>query len=161
MMLDLVFDLFRNRYTPAPIQGDFTMRLLLILILMAPIAAVALDLTDKQRAEIEARIKPFSEVCVQGQPCGGGSDSAVSSARSGEDVYNAACMACHAAGIAGAPMVGDQVAWADRIGKGMDALYQSGINGVAGTGMIARGGCADCSDDEIRLAVDFMVDGSR
>jgi len=160
-MLDLVFDLFRNSYTPAPIQGDFTMRLLLILILMAPIAAVALDLTDKQRAEIEARIKPFSEVCVQGQPCGGGSDGAVSSARSGEDVYNAACMACHAAGIAGAPMVGDQVAWADRIGKGMDALYQSGINGVAGTGMIARGGCADCSDDEIRLAVDFMVDSSR
>ena len=96
-MLDLVFDLFRNRYTPAPIQGDFTMRLLLTLILMAPIAAVALDLTDKQRAEIEARIKPFSEVCVQGQPCGGGSDSAVSSARSGEDVYNAACMACHEA----------------------------------------------------------------
>ena len=57
--------------------------------------------------------------------------------------------------------VGDQVAWAGRISKGMDALYDSGINGVAGTGMIARGGCADCSDDEIRLAVDFMVDGSR
>jgi cytochrome c5 len=70
-------------------------------------------------------------------------------------------MACHSAGIAGAPKVGDQVAWAGRISKGMDALYDSGINGVAGTGMIAGGGCADCSDDEIRLAVDFMVDGSR
>ena len=59
------------------------------------------------------------------------------------------------------PKVGDQVAWAGRINKGMDALYDSGINGIAGSGMIARGGCADCSDDEIRLAVDFMVDGSR
>ena len=57
--------------------------------------------------------------------------------------------------------MGDQVAWAARIGKGMDALYDSGINGVAGSGMIARGGCADCSDEEIRLAVDYMVDSSR
>ena len=137
------------------------MRGLLIILLLAPMAALALDLTDRQRADIEARIQPFSAVCVQGEACGGGVAMAESAARSGEDVYNAACMACHSAGIAGAPKVGEQVAWASRIAKGMDALYDSGINGVAGTGMIARGGCADCSDDEIRLAVDFMVDGSR
>ncbi len=138
------------------------MRLFFILML-APLAAVALDLTDQQRADIEARIRPFSTVCVQGETCGGGSDAmaAASAVRSGEDIYNAACMACHSAGIAGAPKVGDQVAWAGRISKGMAALYDSGINGIAGTGMIARGGCADCSDNEIRLAVDFMVDGSR
>lgn len=137
------------------------MRCLLIVLLLAPMAALALDLTDRQRADIEARIQPFSAVCVQGEACGGGVAMAEGTGRSGEDVYNAACMACHAAGIAGAPKVGEQVAWASRIAKGMDALYDSGINGVAGTGMIARGGCADCSDDEIRLAVDFMVDGSR
>lgn len=137
------------------------MRSILIVLLLAPMAALALDLTDRQRADIEARIQPFSAVCVQGEACGGGGAMAESAARSGEDVYNAACMACHSAGIAGAPKVGEQVAWASRIAKGMDALYDSGINGVAGTGMIARGGCADCSDDEIRLAVDFMVDGSR
>ena len=136
------------------------MRLLFILLL-APMAAVALDLTDQQRADIEARIQPFYEVCVQGEACGGGDAMATNAGRSGEDVYNGACMACHSAGIAGAPKVGDQLAWTDRIAKGMDVLYDSGINGVAGTGMIARGGCADCSDDEIRLAVDFMVEGSR
>jgi cytochrome c5 len=43
----------------------------------------------------------------------------------------------------------------------MDALYNSGINGVAGTGMMARGGCVDCSDEEINAAVDYMVDNSR
>ena len=118
------------------------MRLLFVLML-APLAAVALDLTDRQRADIEKRIQPFSAVCVQGQTCGGGSDAVAASAgRSGEDVYNTACMACHSAGIAGAPKVGDQVAWAGRISKGMDSLYDSGVNGVAGTGMIARGGCA-------------------
>lgn len=131
------------------------------ILLLAPMAALALDLTDQQRADIEARIQPFYEVCVQGEACGGGDAMATNAGRSGEDVYNGACMACHSAGIAGAPKVGDQLAWTDRIAKGMDVLYDSGINGVAGTGMIARGGCADCSDDEIRLAVDFMVEGSR
>ena len=136
------------------------MRLFFILLL-APMAVLALDLTDQQRADIEARIQPFYEVCVQGEACGGGDAMATNAGRSGEDVDNGACMACHSAGIAGAPKVGDQLAWTDRIAKGMDVLYDSGINGVAGTGMIARGGCADCSDDEIRLAVDFMVEGSR
>lgn len=137
------------------------MRLFFITLLLAPLAAMAMDLSERQRADIEARIKPFSEVCVQGEACGGGGDMAVSAGRSGEDVYNGACLACHAAGIAGAPKVGDQMAWAARIGKGMEALYDSGINGVAGSGMIAKGGCADCSDEEIRLAVDYMVESSR
>ena len=136
------------------------MRLFLTLI-MTPLAAFALDLTDQQRADIESRIQPFSAVCIQGEACGGGDAVAESAGRSGEDVYNGACMACHSAGIAGAPATGDQIAWAGRISKGMDALYDSGINGVAGTGMIARGGCSDCSDDDIRAAVDFMVDSSR
>ena len=136
------------------------MRMFLVLI-MTPLAALALDLTDRQRANIEARIQPFSSVCLQGDACGGGEAVAGSAGRSGEDVYNNACMACHSAGIAGAPAVGDQLAWAGRISKGIDALYDSGINGVAGTGMIAMGGCVDCSDDDIRAAVDFMVDSSR
>ena len=79
----------------------------------------------------------------------------------GEDVYNAACMACHSTGAGGAPKVGDVAAWADRIAKGQDVLHSSGINGVAGTGMIAKGGCMACSDQEIMAAVDFMVDGSQ
>ena len=47
------------------------MRLFFILLL-APMAVLALDLTDQQRADIEARIQPFYEVCVQGEACGGG-----------------------------------------------------------------------------------------
>lgn len=136
------------------------MRLFVMLALAVPMMVMAKDLTDRQRADIESRIQPFSEVCVQGEPCSG-AEVSVAAGRSGEAVYNAACVACHGAGIAGAPKVGDAVAWLGRIGKGMDALYGSGINGVAGTGMIARGGCANCSDDEIRAAVDFMVDASR
>ena len=124
---------------------------------------MAADLSKSQRAEIEARIQPFSHACVAGdESCAVGAvESSVAIARSGEEVYNGACMACHATGAAGAPMVGDAGAWAARMEKGMDALYASGVNGVAGTGMIARGGCSNCSDDEIYAAVDYMVDNSQ
>ena len=124
--------------------------------------AFAVDLSDSQRAEIEERIRPVGEVCLQGDSsCGGAATTASSGPRSGEDVYNSACMACHSTGAGGAPKVGDVAAWADRIAKGNDALYASGINGVAGTGMIAKGGCMACSDEEITAAVDFMVVGSQ
>jgi cytochrome c5 len=132
-------------------------------ILLA-VSASAADLSDKQRAEIEERIKPVGEVCLEGDNNCGGSAVAVAAggaARSGEDVYNAACMACHSTGAAGAPKLGDAAGWADRIAKGNDALYSSGINGVAGTGMMAKGGCMNCSDDETKAAVDYMVAGSQ
>jgi len=126
-------------------------------------SAFAIELTDKQRDEIEQRITPIGEVCLQGETdCGGAATAAAgAAARSGEEVYNAACMACHATGAGGAPLLGDAAAWADRIAKGTDALYDSGINGIAGTGMIAKGGCMNCSDEEIRAAVDYMVAGSQ
>ena len=139
------------------------MRLFALFIVLLPAIAVAADLSKSQRAEIEARIQPFSHACVVGdESCAVGAvESSVAVARSGEEVYNGACMACHATGAAGAPMVGDAGAWAARLEKGMDALYASGVNGVAGTGMIARGGCSNCSDDEIYAAVDYMVDNSQ
>ena len=125
-------------------------------------SALAVELTDSQRADIESRIAPVGEVCLQGDTsCGGPAVAASSGPRSGEDVYNAACMACHTTGAGGAPVLGDVAAWADRIAKGMDVLYASGVNGVPGTGMIAKGGCMACSDEEINAAVDFMVAGSQ
>jgi cytochrome c5 len=122
----------------------------------------AQGLTDKQRSEIEERIKPVGEVCLQGDSsCGGPAVAANAGPRSGEDVYNAACMACHTTGAAGAPKLGDAAAWADRIAKGNEVLYDSGINGLPGTGMIAKGGCMNCSDEEVTAAVDYMVVGSQ
>jgi cytochrome c5 len=124
--------------------------------------ATAQDISDRERAAIEERIRPVGEVCLQGDSnCGGAVAAASSGPRSGEDVYNAACMACHTTGAGGAPVLGDVAAWADRIAKGNDALYASGVNGVPGTGMIAKGGCMNCSDEEIHAAVDYMVAGSQ
>ena len=125
--------------------------------------AFAVDLTEAQRAAIEERIKPVGESCLEGDnSCGGPAVAAASSGpRSGEAVYQASCLACHDSGVAGAPKFGDAAAWADRIAKGTDVLYASGINGIPGTGMMAKGGCMDCLDEEVNAAVDYMVAGSQ
>ena len=74
--------------------------------------------------------------------------------RSGEEVYNTVCAACHQVGVANAPKFRDADGWAPRMGKGIDALVASAINGI-GT-MPARGG-ANVSDEEMRGAVEHMV----
>jgi cytochrome c5 len=139
-----------------------SLKVLAILSISAIFSLAAQAQNDQQRAEIEERIKPHGEVCLQGDAsCGGASVASSAGPRSGEAVYTAACVACHGSGIAGAPKLGDAAAWGDRIAKGMDVLYDSGINGLAGTGMIAKGGCANCSDEEVQAAVDYMVDSIR
>jgi cytochrome c5 len=132
-------------------------------ILLAALASLPVwAVSDKQRAEIEARIKPVGEVCLEGDSsCGGAATAVASGPRGGEEVYNAACMACHTTGAGGAPVLGDVAAWAERIAKGMDVLHASGVKGIAGTGMIAKGGCMNCSDEEVIAAVDYMVENSQ
>lgn len=132
------------------------------LVCMLVMASAAWAISDKQRAEIEARIAPVGDVCLQGDTsCGGAAVVANAGPRAGDAVYNSACVACHSSGAGGAPIVGDADAWAPRIAKGMDALYSAGINGIAGTSMMAKGGCMSCSDAEIDAAVDYMVASSK
>lgn len=123
--------------------------------------------------EILDRIKPVGEVCIRGEACGEeeAADSSSASAaaqsaevaaaagRSAEQIYNASCFACHGAGIAGAPVLGDKDAWAERAAKGLDTVVNNAINGI--NAMPARGTCMDCSDEEIRATVQYMVDNSQ
>jgi cytochrome c5 len=126
------------------------------------VSAFAVDLTPEQRKAVEERIKPVGESCMKGDAtCGGAAAPAGGAARSGEEVFKATCFACHGTGAAGAPKFGDTTAWAPRIAKGIDTLHHSALNGVPGTGMIAKGGCATCSDEEVLAAVDYMVKGSK
>lgn len=75
-------------------------------------------------------------------------------AGAGEALYKQACMACHVAGVAGAPKLGDKAAWAPRVKTGLDAMTASVIKGKGA--MPAKGGSA-ASDADIRAAVEYMV----
>ncbi|HKJ76527.1 MAG TPA: c-type cytochrome [Gammaproteobacteria bacterium] len=92
---------------------------------------------------------------------GGGEAAGGGDGRSGKQVYNSTCVACHGTGASGAPKLGEKKAWAPRIEKGMDALMESAMNGVPGTAMMAKGTCNDCTKQEMQAAVEYMVEQSQ
>ena len=89
--------------------------------------------------------------------------STTEAAVDGQKVYQSACIACHGAGVAGAPMVGNAAAWVDRIAAGNDSLYANAIDGLVGSSgvMPAKGGNPTLSDAEVKAAVDHMVSQSQ
>ncbi|MES2831580.1 MAG: c-type cytochrome [Pseudomonadota bacterium] len=74
--------------------------------------------------------------------------------QTGTQVYTAACAACHTAGVAGAPKLGDTAAWSVRIAKGYDTLVKHAVGGIGA--MPAKGGNADLDDVEVARAVAYM-----
>ena len=80
---------------------------------------------------------------------------------SGTEVYNQACSLCHQSpGVAGAPVFGDINAWGPRMLQGTNTLQDHAINGYTGESgyMPPKGGRLDLSDDEIILALNFMLE---
>jgi len=99
---------------------------------------------------IKKRLAPIGAVYLEGEKV---AVAAPTGPRSGEQVYQAACFACHGTGALGAPKSADDSA--PRIAKGKDTLLDHAINGF--NAMPPRGTCMDCSDDEISAAIDFMT----
>lgn len=109
--------------------------------------------------EMNARLTPVGDMCMSGDTCAAAPIVVASGPRSGEDIYNKSCIACHGSGAAGAPKLGDVAGWTPRIGQGIDTLYTHAIKGF--NGMPAKGLCMDCSEDEIKVTVDYMVNNSQ
>lgn len=140
----------------------------LVFIASFTIAGFAGVATAKHMSDhnIEERLKPVHSVYVEGDEvpqvanaapaaAGGGS----SEARSGEQIYNTNCMACHTTGAAGAPKIGDAADWNARMEKGIDTVYSHAIDGF--NAMPPKGTCATCSDDEIKATVDYILENSN
>ena len=127
------------------------------------------------KAAIDERIKPVGRVLLMGDAELAAAAAAavttptpVATVMTGPQVYNAACIVCHQPpGVGGAPPVGDVAAWAPRIAKGMDTLYQHALQGFQGsfqgaaTFMPPKGGRVDLSDGEITAAVDYLVEQAQ
>jgi len=118
-------------------------------------------------SSVEERLKPVARVAVDGQDNSALKIEATTSnipvaavPKDGTEAYETACKACHGAGIAGAPKVGDKAAWGPRIQQGKDTLYNHALHGFNGkTGVMpAKGGRADWPDDLIKQAVDHIVE---
>jgi len=107
------------------------------------------------------RISPAGSVCMIGDACAGSAPVAYAGGASGpndpEQIYNTYCVACHGSGANNSPIMGDAAAWAPRLDKGMDTLYQNAINGFNNGAMPAKGLCMACSDEAVQATVDYIL----
>jgi cytochrome c5 len=80
----------------------------------------------------------------------------------GKTLYSATCVACHGAGVAGAPKFGDKAAWAARIAQGSNVLYEHALKGFQGkAGVMPSKGGSSAPDADVKSAVDYMVTAAK
>lgn len=116
---------------------------------------------DAARDAIAERLEPVGQLCIQGQDCGTAAAPAGDSASSGGDIdaegiYSNVCSACHESGAAGAPVRGNEEAWAERTTQGFATLLEHAINGIGA--MPPKGGNPNLSDEEMEAATAYMVE---
>lgn len=126
-----------------------------VLIGLLALSTVSLNAQEMSDEEIAERIKPYGSVHVAGAQV---ASAAAAGPRSGADIYNQACLACHGAGVLGAPKLQDAADWQPRLDeKGFDTVWQNAINGI--NAMPPMGTCGDCSNDDIKAAIEYMIEG--
>ncbi|MGM9487295.1 c-type cytochrome [Ideonella sp. YS5] len=132
------------------VVASFVVPIILIIMLTQFVATGEKNAagTDALSPEaVAARIQKVGAVTIKDA-----SDTA--SLKTGEQVFQAQCSACHATGAAGAPKFGDEAAWGPRVKQGLEALLNSALKGKGNMG--PQGG-GDFSDYEIARAVVYMA----
>ncbi len=126
-----------------------------IIVMLSQLLTTGIDTDENQSAQsdeaVAARIKPVGQVEVA-------DPNAPKVEKSGKEIVDAACSACHATGALNAPKIGDKAAWAPHLGLGLEHLTQMAIKGVRQ--MPPRGGSSDLTDVEIARAITFMANQS-
>ena len=102
------------------------------------------------------RIKPVGEVRIDTSTQVASAEIVETAVRSGEEIYNSKCAGCHTSGVMGAPKFASLEDWAPRVGLGLEKLTLSAIAGKGG--MPAKGTCMDCTDNDIKITVQYMLD---
>lgn len=123
----------------------------------APAAQAAAPAAPAPAAAAPAAAAPAAAAPAAAAPAPEQKAAAVNPA--GEQLYKTVCFACHATGVANAPKFGDKAAWAPFISTGMDAMVKVAMTGKGA--MPPKGGAANASEDDIRAAVQFMVNAAQ
>ena len=126
---------------------------------LAPVAQVVVDPNAAPPAAPAQPVQVASVTPATIPPPAAPGGEAKAAGGNGKSTYDTVCMACHAAGVAGAPKFGDKAAWAPRIKQGKDTLYNSALHGKGA--MPPKGGNASLADDAVKAAVDYMVSAAQ
>ncbi len=133
----------------------------ILLVLGVTLAGSLWAQSQSREAIISERLQGADRVCLQGEDCsGGGASMSVAQAStdefSPESVYEDNCAMCHDTGMANAPQPDDADHWNTRLEEdGLDGIVANAISGV--NAMPPRGMCNDCTDDEVRQVVEYLM----
>jgi cytochrome c5 len=121
--------------------------------------SVASRLTAPSQEAVAGQDNAALAIKAEGPAAAAGSAALTAVPADGKALFEQVCSACHGQGIAGAPKAGDKAAWAPRIAKGKNTLYEHALNGFQGGAgvMPAKGGRTDLPDDLVKKGVDYMV----
>lgn len=112
-------------------------------------------LTEEDRLAIATYLKSVNSV----QPHGLEASEEQPTLKRGKQIYINSCIICHQTGTAGAPVLGNEASWAERLKReGLPMLYRHTINGF--NNMPLKGACVTCSDKDIMAAVDYILSAS-
>ena len=129
----------------------------------APTTMAAAQQTGGQQGMAQQPAQPMAvsgqQMAATAQPAVAPGGAAGFDLAQGEQVYTGACVACHSAGVLGAPVMGDEAAWQTRYQQGLDTLVSHAVNGY--NAMPAKGGNPSLTEDEIRNAVVYMLEQSN
>ncbi len=116
-------------------------------------------LDEREMAALKERIAPIGQVRTSDQPpmetANAGEPQAAVAPRSGAEVVQQVCSACHAAGVLGAPKIGAKGDWEPRLAQGFDTLLKHSIKGIRA--MPPKGGNPGLSEDELKAALTEML----
>lgn len=125
----------------------------IISLFISALFLVSVNAQETTDGDIAERIKPIGKVHIAGA-----APAAAAGPRTGEQIYNVACVACHTSGVLGAPKLQVAAEWQPRLDeKGYDQVWKNAIDGI--NAMPAMGACGDCSNDDIKAAMDYMIEG--
>ena len=140
------------------------MKLLGALLALATLLAMPVSagsISEGSLEDIRNRLAPFGSSCLEGdEACGSVPDASpvveavAAEPMSGQEVYDRFCFACHATGVAEAPLFQDAEQWAPRLEKGMDELLRTSNTGLGA--MPPKGTCMTCSDVEMVNAIKYL-----
>jgi cytochrome c5 len=126
-----------------------------VIVMLSQLITTGLNTSKEEvaasEAAINARLKPIGQVEVT-------DPNAPKVEKTGKEVVDTVCAACHASGALGAPKIGDKASWAPHLGGGLEHLVQNAVKGVKQ--MPPRGGNPDLSDTEIARAIVYMANQS-
>lgn len=134
----------------------------LIYVLADNISAKHEKATAEKTTNVAERIAPVGKLSIANVAINAVMNAVIpvaNAAPDGKKVYESGCMACHVAGVAGAPKLTDKADWKPRIASGKKTLYDHAIKGYQGKKgvMPPKGGFMNLSDADVKAAVDYMV----